>query len=311
MALTKKIAAWSPKLLQGEQLTPEVGYVQIADLHFDLQRWEHGRSIGYQRPLDTDRVDSYMQRYDPHLTRPVVVNRRSDGSLWVLDGQHTVELERRLGRSVVLATIWAGLTPEQEADKYNHLNTERVKPNQWNRFGARASAGEPKVLSIIDLTAACGFKVGTADRSVNAIAAVNALERLYDASPTLLRQTLQKIRQVWPTDVFTRDGVFISGLAWFIFTWDEPYYPTAVGVEGDVIDWVRFDTVFSRLTGRDLIRAAKTLRIETGNAINPGAYAVVFRDAYNGNARFQRRLLGKPVNPASGKRAPGHRSRTR
>lgn len=309
MALAKKLAAWSPKLLQGEQMTPEVGYVQIGELHFDWQRWEGGRSVGYQRQLDEGRVGRYSAEYDPRLARPVVVNRRADGSMYVIDGQHTIAIERGLGRSVVLATVWDGLTPQQEADLYNRLNSQRVTPNQWNRFGARATAGDPKALAIIALAAECGFKTGTPDRSINAIAAVNALERLYDVSPALLRQTLTKIRELWPTDVVTRDGVFISGLAWFIYTWDEAFYPTSVGTEGDVIDWRRFDDVFSKVTGRDVVRDVAVMRIESGMSVNAAAYAVAFRDKYNGKSNFRRRLLGRPISPASGRRGAVERRR--
>lgn len=309
MTLARKLTPWSPKLMQGEQMTPEVGYVQIADLNFDWQRWENGQSTGYQRPLDTDRVAKYHDVYDPHLVRPIVANRRADGSLWVVDGQHTVALAKSLGQAVVLATIWNGLSAQEEAARYNSLNSERVKNNQWNRFGARASSGEPKVLAVLQLVSECGFKTGTADRSTNSIAAVSALERLYDASPTLLRQTLTKVRQMWPTDVLTRDGVFISGLASFTFTWDEPYWPTSVGIEGDVIDWTRFDSVFTKMTGRDIVRSVKLLRIESGMAINSAAYATAFRDAYNGKSNFRRRLVGKPVSPSSGRRSIPLRAR--
>ena len=298
VALSKKLE-WSPRLLQtGEDDTPEVGWVAIGELHVDYLTWdEDGRPHGYQRPLDPARIADLEANWKPYACGTAVVSRRADGSLWTVDGNHRNVVQSRLGRSVVLALIYSGLTPEREAELYHRLNNDRKGTNQWNRFGARGTSGDPKVHALIDLCAECGFKIGTADRSINSIAAVGALERIYGwpNGPRLLRQTLLTIKTVWPSDLPTRDGVFIAGLALFTITWDAAYE----GTPDNKIDWKRFAALFTKVSGGDIVRKAKELKIEAGFALNPNTYALALRDIYNGKSNFRGRLEGKVAHPVA------------
>lgn len=296
MALTKKIRAWSPRLMDEKEDSPEIGWIAIGELHVDWLTWhENGQPDGYQHPLDESRVERYMRDFDPHLLEVITVNRRADGSLWIIDGQHRVEVLRRLGKGVVLAAIYSGLSREQEADFYVRLNTERKSPNQWNRFGARAFHGEPRVAALIALASESGFRIGTADRSLQSIAAVNMLERVYGWAdgPRLLRQTLSKVAEIWPTDVVARDGVFIEGLALFAFNFDGSY----LAREGNTIDWRRFDSVLSKVKATEVARKCKELKIEAGFGMNATTYATAVREFYNGKSNYGGRLEGRIVIP--------------
>jgi len=301
-ALLKKVPEWSPRLLQATDDTPEVGWVSIAELHYDWLHWVDGQPVGYQRPLDPGWVAKHLSVYDPGLVHLVTLSRRADGSLWVIDGQHRIALLAALGKQVVLAAISSGLTREQESARYERLNSDRKQPNQWNRFGARGSSRDPKTLALIALTAECGFKIGTADRSLGSIAAVNMLSRVYEWSngPALLRFVLRKVSEIWPTDIGARDGVFIEGLALLVWNWDGGYLLR----EGNAIDWRRFDTIFSKVRATEITRRCKELKIEAGFAMNASTYATAFRDIYNGKANFTGRLNGRVLTPtARGARA--------
>lgn len=299
--LKRKPAEWSPQLLHNrDETTPEVGWVSIGELHYDQLRWDGTGPHGYQRPVDENRIQQYCEAFDSRLIGLVVVNRRDDGSLWVIDGQHRIEVLRRLGKSVVMAEIHSLRSPQDEADLYYKLNSQRKQPNMWNRFGSRASSGDPKALALIELAAEYGFRIGTADRSIASIAAVNTLETIYSwvDGPRLLRQTLRKIADVWPADVIARDGVFIQGLALVIYGWDGSY----VQRDGHSIDWARFDNVFSKVKGIEVTKRCKELKIEAGFAMNGTTYAVAIRDIYNGKANFTKRLEGRVLVPS--KRGP-------
>lgn len=285
--------------------SPEIGYVQLAELNYDWLRWIDGVPFGYQRPLEEPNVAKFAAAFDAHLIGVIVVNRRADGSLWVLDGQTRCAVLAKVGHSIVLATIYNGLSPADEAQTYWHLNVARKPLNQWNRFGARGSSGDHVVAAIVSLCAEYHFRIGTADRSLNSIAAVNTLERLYGwpDGPRLLRLTLDRVRTIWATHVTSRDGIFIEGLAKFIFTWDGSFAET----QGECIDWSRFNARFSKVSANEVARAAKTLRIEGGLELNSSTYAVAFRDEYNGKSNFSRRLTGRVAMPrrnATTMRAP-------
>src|SRR3990167_4119708 len=127
MAVLARKFAWSPKLVQTEGASPEVGWLSIPELHFG----------DYQRTLDEARVKKIVDNYDPHLIGTILVARRSDGSLWVIDGQHRVAALRLLGHSVVLATVYADTTDAGEALLFVAANSNRGPPNQWEKFRAR------------------------------------------------------------------------------------------------------------------------------------------------------------------------------
>lgn len=292
MAIPK--IAWSARIIEAG--SPERDFVRIDDLRYDYLRWDEAGASGYQRPLEEPRVRKYVAAYDPHLVREVVCNRRADGTLWVLDGQHTAEVERRVGRSVVRAVIYSGLTPEQEAAIYHQLNTDRRSPNLWNRFGARVTSGDSIAIAVTDIARSCGFRVGTADRSLGSIAAVAALESVYRTfdGARLLYSTLSLIQEFWPSDVVARDGKFIEGLARFLYTWDG----TWAEPDGQKIDRVRFNAVFSRVIAKEIQRYVQRLKVEHGMTPGAGAYAIAFRDIYNGKSNNTRRLTGAPAYKA-------------
>lgn len=298
MVLAKKIRAWSPRLMDESSDSPEVGWLSLGELHYDWLTWgEDGQPSGYQRhPLDEVRIAKYVAEFDPYLLEVITVNRRADGSLWVLDGQHRNEVLRRLGKNVVLAAIYSGLDRKTEADVYHRLNTERKTPNQWNRFGSRGSSGDLKVAALITLASECGFRIGTADRSLQSIAAVNTLDRIYGwpDGPRLLRQVLHKITEVWPADVIARDGVFIEGLALFAWNFDGSF----LSRERNTVDWRRFESVFGKIRGTDVTRKAKELKIEAGFAMNASTYATSIREFYNGKSNFGARLEGRIAIPS-------------
>ncbi len=300
MALTRKIVPWSSKLLEAESAeTPEVGYVSLAELHVDLLHWVEGQAVGYQHPLDDPRVEQYVAEFDIRRVRPLICNRRIDGSLWILDGSHTAEVLRRVGKQVALALVYNGLTRAQEANEFYHLNTDRKSPNTWTKFGSRYSGGDHVVQALVALAAEFGFRIGTPDRALQSIAAVKALEDIYKYpnGPHLLREVLGRIKEFWASDVLARDGVFLHGLASFIYTWDGGYYQSP----GEKIDWRRFATVFVKVSAADIQMAAKALHREAGLQMGASTYAIGLRDIYNGKANFTRRLEGKIAVPSTSK----------
>lgn len=298
MALAKKLRPWSPRLIDEGAESPEIGWVTVGELHYDWLTWTEDGPTGYQRPLDEPRVADYVGAFDPHLLEVITLHRRADGSLWVIDGQHRCEVLRRLGKSVVMAAIYSGLDRAAEAAMYERLNTQRKTPNKWNQFGARGSSGDPIVAALIGLAAECGFHVGTANRSMNSIAAVGTLERIYawPDGPRLLRQVLRKIAEVWPADLIPRDGVFIEGVALFAWNFDGSFFAR----DGNAIDWRRFDTVFGKVRGTDITRKCKELKVEAGFAMNASTYATALREIYNGKANFGGRIEGRIAIPRRG-----------
>ena len=70
--------------------------VALADLKVDT---------GYARPLDEAWVREIAAGFYEQLFLPLVVNRRPSGDLYVVDGQHRLEVARIAGATHVWATV--------------------------------------------------------------------------------------------------------------------------------------------------------------------------------------------------------------
>ncbi len=91
-----KLAGFAALMRMGK---PEL--VRIADLQSDEQ---------YQRPIDREKVAG-MRRAKAYRD-PIKVNRRPDGSLWIVDGQHRAKAAEEDGLTHVRA--WVADMPQQE-----------------------------------------------------------------------------------------------------------------------------------------------------------------------------------------------------
>lgn len=283
MSATKKLTAWDPRLLTAREDTAEVGYVTIAELNVDHS---------YQRPLNEARVQSYMERFDPDQVQVLTLSRRADGSLWIVDGQHTCKLLRGVGKTVALARILTGLTKQREAALFDRLNTDTKSPTTFDHWRSRIEAGDPVVLAIRSKVEAHGFQISLVNnRYEGRIAALQALEQIYDWEPSLLDFALEMVRRCWPSDDRARDGFMLTALAIFPGSWPD-FLQT------------RFDEVFSRTPANQVFQAANRLRIEAGVGLRPSLIATAMRDLYNGKSGGGLRLgrlYGPPIQPRTRK----------
>jgi ParB/Sulfiredoxin domain len=72
----------------------------------------------YQRPPEREKIVT-LSRRGGH--RPIFVNRRADGSMWIIDGQHRALAARLRGRRLVEA--WVVAIPQtDEQQVYAQLN---------------------------------------------------------------------------------------------------------------------------------------------------------------------------------------------
>src|SRR5215208_1658183 len=86
----------------------------------------------YQRSLNMSQVNRIRRDYKSHLDHPVVVSRRSNGvEAWV-DGQHRGRVAEERNQEFVLALVFEGLTPQEEAELHLEMNTQRLSPTPYD-----------------------------------------------------------------------------------------------------------------------------------------------------------------------------------
>lgn len=166
-------------------------------------------------PADDLRVNPVAQReFRPAWARQILtefdidkfqvphVNRRADGSLFIMEGQHSVWAYREaLGEDQqVQVWIYDGLTEEEEADFFLALNNKK-SPDAMAKFKVAVTAGRPTESDIDRIVRAAGCAVSSSP-APNHISAVSALATIYRRhGAENLARTLATIR-----DAFSEGG---------------------------------------------------------------------------------------------------------
>lgn len=107
----------------------------------------------YQRPIDQTRLNRIIKNYDPLQVRSLVLSRRSNGDLYIIDGQHTVAaiLAVEGQKAFATAQVYCDLTVAEEAALFAKLNTNAKKPDSRDIIKAKYQAGDPEAVNYIDV----------------------------------------------------------------------------------------------------------------------------------------------------------------
>ena len=157
----------------------------------------------YQAPVSAEHLKEMRDNWNPQLLLPIVVNRRVDGRLMVIDGQHRMEAAQQIyGPSVEIeAMVYDGMTVSEEAQLYYRLNTAVRRKTLRAIFHARLAAGEPTALSIKAVVEECGFVLSVNEHQgtpVNGIRAVGGLDLFCRVGGVEhLRAMLTILRDAW------------------------------------------------------------------------------------------------------------------
>ncbi|WEK43618.1 MAG: ParB N-terminal domain-containing protein [Candidatus Sphingomonas colombiensis] len=122
----------------------------------------------YQRQLD-QRSHQLIARiaagWDWNLFQPLVVARRPDGALFVVDGQHRLAAAKARGDIQQLpCVIFASAAPAEEADVFVKLNQERRPLTAFALYNAAIATGDPAVIALDAIIRETGWRfVGGAD----------------------------------------------------------------------------------------------------------------------------------------------------
>jgi hypothetical protein len=251
----------------------------------------------YQRPINTRWLDAMTEDYDPLRWTIPVVSVRAEKN-YVIDGQHRIEMLRALGVQVVTCQVHRGLTVEQEADLFYHLNHDTVRPGISAEFKALLIARDPVAISIVRAVESAGGQINLqGNRGPRMVAAVGALRTLHNwGGSAMIRDVLILSFECWPANTFNneaRDAKFLLGLGMFMYSYaSDPGYNREAFIE-------RMKT----FAPGEIRQAAGTIRAETGGPLTVTFYAQALRDVYNARRRTKR--LTFPVrSPFRGKRLP-------
>lgn len=243
----------------------ELGRVKIADLNDDTT---------YQRGPKS-KIGYIASHWSDDKCGAILVGRRADKSLWVVDGYQRKEAARIAGKTIINAVIFSSKGPKHEADIYEAVNNERVGLSPIEKFRGRITAEEPVALAILEKVQDAGFEIqykyGSTFKSVwPRINCVRHIEYCYNAG--ILERMLRIVKLSWNGQDEALKECFLLGLAHFLI------------IYGDEVNDQIFISKFKRKPNRSAVKLIMRAASKQVNKSNTGyrlALAVVFLEVYN------------------------------
>ena len=169
----------------------------------------------YQRDCDKRRVARVVKAYQAGAAKAVSLSRRADGSLWVYDGRHTLEVYRALDIKRVPAVIVDG-DQEREARWFLLMNgrgSARVTQRDMQKAGIVAN--EESALLAQTMIQRYGLSIAKGGVSPRATSAVGFLRDCCQADLGRLERAMEMLDRLWQDEPETWTRTIMRG-AWEI-----------------------------------------------------------------------------------------------
>jgi hypothetical protein len=193
---------------------PVLQFVAPEQLHVDPT---------YQRTLDTDASKTLIRRiaqyWDWGLCLPLVIARRGDGQLYVIDGQHRLAAATLRGDIAHMpAVVLAYPTIADEAANFVHINQQRRPLSKLDLFKAAVASGDSEATQIVDAVAQAGLSIAPHGNfiawkpgMISNVGGVEASWRQHGAEVT--RIALRALGQGFSGQVLRYAGTIFPGIA--------------------------------------------------------------------------------------------------
>lgn len=171
----------------------------------------------YQRELNQSKVEKILKHWDYDLVNEPKISMRSDGKLYVFDGQHTTAAHKiHEGKDTpILCKVYRGLTWEEEKDLFIQQNGIASDPTTFEKLRAEFNGENVEVRDMVEAAAEAGVQV-TFKVKGDAFGRCNAHSALLSMYKTLPRadyvSALQLIMAAWKGQSESYHAGFIKGM---------------------------------------------------------------------------------------------------
>lgn len=224
----------------------------------------------YQRPLSEGHIRRALEEFDVYQLNPVKVSRR-DGTNFVFDGQHTIEIvasESGSRDTPVWCMVYDDLKYTEEAHIFSEQQKHVKNLVPYEMFHAHIEAGDEKQMMIATTVKSYGLTI-TSSNQPNGICAVSTLEKIYDKYGQAVLDTAVRLAvQTWEGEANSLSGNILMGIARIVVAY------------GDLIKEDVFKDHVGRVSVKQIGRTAKDRR--------PGAmgYAETMMILYNTKNKY-------------------------
>ena len=112
----------------------------------------------YQRPMQRH-VRQIARDWNDAKCDALMVNYRSDGFFYVIDGQHRLEAAKMRGIESLVCVCFVGLTVKEEADIFTEQNEGTKKLSPYDTYKANICRGNKTDLAIHEVCQKYGIRV--------------------------------------------------------------------------------------------------------------------------------------------------------
>lgn len=247
---------------------PVLQYVLPAQLSVDPD---------YQRSLDGHTSSVLIRRiarqWDWHLCQPLVVSRRGDGGLYVIDGQHRLAAAKERGDIAQLPCViveYDGTAGEAAA--FVGLNSQRRALSPVDLFRAAVASGEDDAVAIADAIAAAGLILATHSNPNGwkpmMVFHIRGIQNCWrERGPTVTAEALCVLGEAFAGEVMQYAGFLFGGIA-------------AVVHRGIGYDRARFVAILRQQSQVDWRQAALQRAANDRNESRAGAVRTVMMEAW-------------------------------
>jgi len=224
----------------------------------------------YQRTLGQHLVRTIKNEFSWYAFDPILVGKRRDKTLWVVDGQTRFAVANELGHMQIAARVFASKGRQHEAEVFLKANTKR-SVKSFDKWRAALCAKEPETVAIAELVAKASLRVSY-NRHWPNLRCVSKLRDAYRAG--VLPECLATITRCWENDSDALSEVIMGALCVFFAHFNE------AGVDRCVLKW-------SSIKPRKLFADAESAKSATGGS-RYKAGALVLMNKYNAGLRSNR-----------------------
>lgn len=219
-ATERRLGKKAATILREEDLTelcpqPEKMYYDIA---IDELRVDNS----YQRPIKEPHVGNIMMYFSWEGFGTPVVGRRSNGTMWLLDGLQRITAAQNLNCTDITVEVIDSRGPKHEAGIFHRLNAVSRVPTKMQIFRAGLRAGNATATAIYKATTNAGMDIQLDASNAGSniwpqVRALSRLEQLYKfRGPEFVTEVLSLIKELWDGESDAVREDIIGGLHRFI-----------------------------------------------------------------------------------------------
>lgn len=176
----------------------------------------------YQRSTDNGASQSLIKRiangWDWRMCLPLVVSKRDDGSLWVLDGQHRLAAAKLRGDIPFMpccVSVYGSVA--DEAAMFVAMNRSRKPMNRLDDFHAAIASGDSDAIEIARLITDAGFsvsrKTGSQSWRPGEVAFTSAIAKVLRKHGAIIcADALGTMKRAWPDQVLNAGSSMFTAL---------------------------------------------------------------------------------------------------